>query len=121
MKIYFAHSSNIDYKTDLYLPIKSYAKLWKHHEIILPHDQLVEGYYSKDVIKEVDFFIADVSYPSIGLGMEIAWADNYNKPILALYKENYKISSSLNFINTNIASYQSIEHMLQQISSFITA
>lgn len=43
--------------------------------------------YARDIrwIRESDLLIAEVSQPSIGVGYEIAYAEAFNKPILALY------------------------------------
>jgi len=47
--------------------------LFKNHEIILPHDK--RNLISKDIIKKCNLFIAEVSFPSTGLGIELGWAN----------------------------------------------
>lgn len=46
--------------------------------------------YAKDIawIKEADAIIAEVTNPSLGVGYEIAYAENLGKPILALFRDD---------------------------------
>jgi len=101
MKIYVTHSSNFDYKNDLYLPIRQ-SKLNIQHEITLPHEQTDELFNSKEYMKNCDFILAEVSYPSTGQGIELGWADLYNKPILCFYKKGFKPSKSINAVSKHI-------------------
>ena len=48
--------------------------------------------FDKNCVESCDLMIAEVSYPSIGLGMELAFAVTNNKPILAVAKNNAKVS-----------------------------
>ena len=43
-----------------------------------------------DWVKRADGIIAEVSNPSLGVGYEIALAENLSKPILALFRQNNK-------------------------------
>ncbi len=72
MKIYIGHSREYNYLEDLYMPLKT-SLLFKNHEIILPHDK--RNLISKDIIKKCNLFIAEVSFPSTGLGIELGWAN----------------------------------------------
>ena len=94
-KIYLAHSRDprFDYQRDFYLP---FIKNFRDIEIIVPHDNYAESSFnSKLVIATCDFLIAEVSYPSTGLGMELAWAEAANIPVLCLYKNDTLPSSSV--------------------------
>ena len=76
MKIYISHSTGFDYQKELYEPIKN-SELYNSHEIIFPHDKSSEVSNSKEVIKGCDMVIAEVSYPSTGMGIELGWADGF--------------------------------------------
>ncbi len=70
MNIYVAHSREFDFKKDLYEPIRN-SELNDLAEVILPHEQSEEPFNIKEGLKTVDYMIAEVSFPSIGLGIEL--------------------------------------------------
>ena len=94
MRIYVGHASSFDYLNELYLPLKK-SLLWQQREFILPHEFSKEPCDSKKIICQCDLMLAEVSYPSTGLGIELGWANSNNIPILGIYKTGCKISSSL--------------------------
>lgn len=63
--------------------------------------------------------IAEVSYPSTGLGMELAWADAANIPILCIHKMNCIPSSSVTNLCGNVISYKNVGDMIRKISQWI--
>lgn len=102
MKVYFGHSSDIDYK-ELYKIIReSNTK----HEIILPHEHSKEPFSSKDFLKGCDLFIAEVSKPSTGLGMELAWAKDMDVPVIFMLKKGSKHSDCLKLISDKFVEYE---------------
>jgi hypothetical protein len=101
MKIYFGHSSSIDY-TRLYSVIKS-CKL--KHEIILPHEYSKDPFLSKDLMKGFGLFVAEVSQPSTGLGIELAWAKDTNVPVVFFFRKNSKLSDCLKMISNEFVEY----------------
>lgn len=105
MKIYICHSTQFDYKTELYQPIKESA-LFKEHEFIFPHDT-DKFVNSKDIVKSCDLVIAEVSYPSIGEGIELGWADDAQVPVVCIHHENCRISPSLSTITSRLIPYDS--------------
>jgi hypothetical protein len=44
-------------------------------------------YNSRESLKTVDIFIAEVSYPATGLGIEIGFTSLYGKRILCISKK----------------------------------
>ena len=117
MKIYVGHSTEYDFMNELYKPIMD-SELNNKVEFIFPH-LTDETFNSIQVIEQVDLFIAEVSRPSLGLGIEIGMAEMKNKRILCIYKENSNISSSLKYINADILSYVDKEDMIQEIEHYI--
>jgi len=69
MKIYFGHSKNFDFKKELYELIRK-SELNKQHKIIFPHET-EEFVNSKNIIKDCDLMIAEVTYPATSLGIEL--------------------------------------------------
>ena len=115
MKIYIGHSREFDYKKYLYEPIIN-SELYKNEEIIFPH--LTEkSFDSNKVIEESDLFIAEVSYPSLGLGVEIGRAEVKNKKILCIYKN--QMPSCLKYVEVDTLMYLDEKDMINKINEYI--
>ena len=99
MKIYIGHSNDFDFKEELYNPIIN-SKLNDKIDFIFPH-LTSKTFNSIDIIEKADLFIAEVSRPSLGLGIEIGRAEMNNKKILCIYNENFKEPTSLKHVNTS--------------------
>jgi hypothetical protein len=97
MKVYISHSGNYDYKGELYNPIKA-SKLFKEHDIFLPHEPDNAEVKTKDIIQSYELMVCEVSYPSTGQGIEIGLAVAASVPVVCFYKRDTKPSSSLRFI-----------------------
>jgi predicted DNA-binding antitoxin AbrB/MazE fold protein len=118
MKIYVAHSRAFDYENELYKPLRE-SSLNEKVEIILPHEKSEELFNSKEELKNVDYVIAEVSYPSTGVGIELGWANAYNTPIILVYKTGSVISASAGSVATKILEYSSSEELVQKIQDSI--
>ena len=73
-------------------------------------------------IKESDAIIAEVSNPSLGVGYEIAKAEEWNKPILALFRDdgNRKLSAMIDGSpNTKTVYYTTLADARSAIDSFL--
>lgn len=105
MKIYVAHSSSFDYQQELYKPLSD-SQLNKDHELILPHLNSTDQFSSKELFQNgCDLIVAEVSYPSTGLGIELGWADIYNIPILFLCREDKRPSGAISVLNGKMEKY----------------
>ena len=85
-KIYIAHSKDIDYINELYEPLKN-ANFLKNYTLLLPHELSEFSYNTRDFYKDIDIFIAEVSKPATGLGIELGWAFDDNTKIYCIYTE----------------------------------
>lgn len=121
MNIYIGHSRDeFDYKRKLYNPIKS-SFLNSDFNIILPHEKNELPYDSKEFFSSgCDFFIAEVSYPSLGLGMEIQMAADLNIPILCIYNSNSKKNgfNSLKTVNPVFIEYKNETDLILKIKEY---
>lgn len=102
MTIYLAHSTKYDFQTELYEPIRQ-SSAYKANTIIFPHESTPVD--SKQTIIDCDLVIAEVSYLSTGLGIELGWADSLKKPIICIHKTDYPPSRALRFICDQFFSY----------------
>ncbi len=116
MNIYLAHSSAYNFQQELYQPLQA-SSLVAQHTFIFPH--LEQPGHSKELIKTSDLVIAEVSYPSTGLGVELGWADQYGVKIVCLHKQDTKPSSALNFISNDFFTYSSSEELIAIISKIL--
>lgn len=117
MKIYIGHSRHWDYERKLYKPILD-SELSKEHEIIFPHIN-EKSFNTKKIIEEADLFIAEVSVPSLGLGIEIGRAEQIGKKILCIYNNEYNLSKSLKFVKTDIIEYEDERDMVKKLKVYI--
>ena len=117
MKIFVAHSSNFDFKNELYKPLRE-SVLNSSHEIILPNETGKEV-ITKEIIKNLDVFIAEVSYPSTGQGIELGWADIFKIPIICIFKEGSKTSRSLQYVTNNFIAYKNVEDMIIKLEEVL--
>jgi len=118
MKIYFGHSKNLDFKNELYRPIRE-SELNSMHEIIFPHEKSELPTNSKEFLKTCDLMIAEASFPATGLGIELGWADASKIPILVVYKNEAKVSSSAKLLTNNFIEYVNSEDLVKKIEEYI--
>lgn len=118
MNIFVSHSSNFDFKNELYIPLRK-SELNNLHTIFLPHEKETD-LVTKDIIKTSDIVIAEVSFPSTGQGIELGWANVYQIPIICIYKKDSKISSSLNKITNQFIVYENSEDMIEKLTDSLT-
>lgn len=118
MLIYLGHSTAFNYEEALYLPLKNSA-LWTQHSFILPHENQVEPTPTKDLIQTVDLMVAEVSYPSTGLGIELGWANNANRDILCVSHQHATPSSSLKYVSQHFLTYSDKKDFIHQLTTWI--
>ncbi len=73
MKIYCAHSSAFDYQHDWYDILRA-SPLMSEYQLIFPHEREEIQKNSYPTLQTVDCVIAEVSHASLGLGIELGWA-----------------------------------------------
>jgi len=81
--------------------------------------------WKKDItwVKQADAIIAEVSNPSLGVGYEIAKAEEWGKPVLALFKKDdtRKLSAMIDGSpNTTVVQYLNLDEAQQVIDDFIS-
>jgi hypothetical protein len=118
MQIYICHSREFDYQHGLYQPLKNSA-LYKEHIFIFPHDTKKQTHSSKKIISMCDLVIAEVSYPSTGLGIELGWAELMGKKIVCIHHESTNPSSSLKSITSDFIVYADRKTMIDAISGWL--
>ncbi|HBU27646.1 TPA: hypothetical protein DEB00_00840 [Candidatus Uhrbacteria bacterium] len=115
MNIYVAHSRAFDFAQDLYRPLRE-SSLNEEYTFVLPHETSDDPFPSKTfLVEKADVMIAEVSFPSTGLGIELGWADAYNVPIIAIYKKSEKPSGSVQAVTDRLIAYETNEELIQEM------
>jgi len=117
MRIFVAHSSDFDFKSKLYEPLRASALNTKH-EILLPQEEGKEV-ITREIIKNTDLLVAEASCPSTGQGIELDWADIFRVPIVCIFEKGAKISSSLHYVTDNFISYDDADDMLNKLEGVV--
>lgn len=65
--------------------------------------------------------VADLSYPSTGLGIELGYADIYNIPIIISYKTGSSVSGSAKTLARFQIEYQNSDDLITQLTAFVKA
>lgn len=119
MKIYVSHSTNFDYKKDLY---KSLTDIIPHSKLILPHEKHHLPTFTKDIIaqRKCNFILAEVSYPSTGQGIELGWASLVDIPIICIHKKKATVSTSLQLIAARFMPYHKISDLKDELLQIIS-
>jgi nucleoside 2-deoxyribosyltransferase len=85
-----------------------------------PNDEYI---YQRDMdwVSQSDVVIAEVSTPPLGVGYEIGKAEDMNKKMLCLYRnqQNKRLSAMISGnYNVKIAMYKTLEDVVSHIDSF---
>lgn len=118
MRIYIAHSKDINYIEDLYKPLRN-DSFFKNHELILPHETDINSANTREFYKTIDVFIADCTEPATGLGIEIGWAYDDNKKIYCIYKSGSKISSSIKVVTDIYYEYSTPDEVVSIVKNIV--
>ena len=93
-------------------------KLLLRNGFILPHesDMFVN---SKEIIKNADLIIAEVSYQSTGSGIELGWAEGFGKKVIFIYKKGSIVSGSLTVVSRIFIEYTDNDDLINQLSKVV--
>lgn len=116
MKIYLVHSSKYNFREELYKPLQN-SDINKKHEIIYLYDQTDKPGSTKDLIKSCDLVIAEVSFSSMGVGIELGWASAFNVPIICAHKPGKVGSQFLDIISDHIFEYNDNDSLISRLDT----
>lgn len=119
MRIYIGHPKKIDYRKELYEPLKN-DSFFKNHELILPHDKSDSSITPREFYKTIDIFIAECSEKATGLGIELGWAYDDMKKIYCILQKGKKISGSLRAVTDKFYEYNNSQEMVNIVKSIIS-
>lgn len=100
--------------------IGTYPDFWESQES--PNEFYKRTY---DTITQCNLFIAEVSSPSHGVGMELQMAQEHNIPVIALVKDNIDFDKSLMVLGLpvleEIIRYSNPDDLLDKLSKSLEA
>ena len=113
--VYVAHSKDFPFESDLYEPIRK-SILSKQYHFIFPHEggKLVN---SKESITSCDIFLAELSIPGTGMGIEIGWADMLGKPILTFHQASKDPGRGISFVAKEVIPYQNVNDFIEKLTA----
>lgn len=119
LNIYFGHNKDIDYPNYYDVLEQSFNKT--EYNFIFPHkldknSRNGRGFYDK---KNIDIFIAEVSMPATGLGIELGFAYDEKMPIYCFYKKGSNPTSSLRSVTENIIEYDNIDDFVSKVKEVL--
>lgn len=119
LNVYFGHSKDIDYKL-FYEKIENYFDLNKYN-FIFPHKKSAFSRNGRQFYKKenIDIFIAEVSMPATGLGIELGFAFDENIPVYCFYKNGCYPSRSLNTVTENIIEYIGMSDFFEKLQKVL--
>lgn len=74
---------------------------------------------SKEMIKNADVLIAEVSVKNIAIGIEIGWADSLGKEIVYLVKEGVEPSTALKIVKGKLISYKDLNDLKKKLKEIL--
>jgi hypothetical protein len=117
LRIVVTHSSDLCWKKEFYNLLRMFRS--DECEIFLPQDDGVKEKITKEMIKNCDFVIAEVSFPSTGQGIELGWADVFSKKIYCFNFARSTPSSALRAVAEEFVPYNGMEDLGKHLSAII--
>ena len=118
MRIYIAHPTSIDYKKEIYEPLRN-DDFFLEHELVLPHEKSINVHNSREDYKNYDVVIAECSEPSTGVGIELGWFYDDKKPVYCFVKSGVNPSSAIVSIAEEVINYDDEKDFVEGIKGII--
>jgi hypothetical protein len=120
MKIYVSHSSKIDYKKDLYDPLRN-SELAKDNEFLFPHERSLDLFPTRKLFSKrgCDLVFAEVTFPSHGQGVELGWAYDEGIRIIMASKPQSQLSVVLPELCKEMFTYTDAEDLIAKLSKYL--
>ena len=132
MKIYFA-GAIIGGREKVEDYIKIVNKLEEYGEVLTKHvadpnlsvkgeDLTLEEIYLRDIkwLNEADILFAESTTPSLGVGYEMAYAENLGKKVVCMYEKDKNVSGFIRGNNNLIQiPYTNVEELITKIEEII--
>lgn len=115
--IYIAHLKQSNYVEELYEPLKN-SLLAKKFNFIFPNEDVDTTIDSREAIKSCKYMIAEVSQPSIKLGMDIEYARNNGVEVICIFKRGYNPASCLKQASKVFIQYEHSDDFVKKLEKY---
>ena len=116
LKIYIMHSEKIDYKSILYKPLLE-SNIGRDNILILPMSKRFESTYIKDLLKDSDIVICDLTKFNFLANIELKTAMKLNKKICYFINKNDKKLNKFKSLNPII--YENKEDFSNKVKAYL--
>lgn len=113
--LYLGHAPRWNFQEHLYLPLVS-SHFATDFELILSHQHSLEPANTKEMIRNANVMLAEVSYPSTGLGIEMGWAEEFDVPIIAFYQHGRSPTHCLKIVAHDLFAYGSSRDLIAKLN-----
>lgn len=113
MKIFVSHATQGNFEEELYIPLQN-SKLNEEHEFVFPHES-GESMSVKDIIRDCDLVLAEVSNPTFEQGLELGWANGAYVTTICFYKAGVQPSPMLQQVSDSVTVYNSMEDLIAKV------
>lgn len=118
LKVYFIHSTKIDYNNLIYLPVLRSREL-ANHRLIFSQTEANKDKYYKDIIDEADVLVVELTSPDLSFNMELKQAIITKKPILALAQKSIGYDSKYQKLLKNVIGYSNETEFRYFVETFV--
>jgi len=116
LKIYIMHSEKIDYVNNIYKPLLE-SSISKENLLILPMSKRFENTYIKDLLKDSDIVVCDLTKSNFFLKTEIKYANKLDKKIYYYINRNDKNKKKYK----NYIEYEDSVDFVDKVTSLINS
>lgn len=118
LKVYFIHSSKINYNDLIYLPVLR-SNILSKHTLIFPETSDHRDIYYKDLMDQADVFVVELTNPDIGFNMELKQAIILKKPILALAQKSIGYEEKYQKLLKDVIGYSNEVELRELVEKFV--
>ncbi len=119
--VYFGHSRSFDFEKEWYEPIRA-LNFAIGINAIFPHDAQGEGIDTKELFESgCALFVAEVSFPSTGLGIELGYAKMLQVPTVCFFKKGASVSGSIKRITDDCIEYSDTDDLQKKLQKVVSA
>lgn len=121
MRIYISHSRTGEWQRDLYQPLQASA-LAATHELVFPHTGAGDSVFdSRSLLPTVGWVIAEVSEPSLSVGIELGWANLYGVPIIFCHRRGTAVSPAAQSVAAQVIEYQTPAELVAALQTALAS
>lgn len=89
-------------------------------EIIFPHEKHKQMMTPKDLLRDSDMMVAEVSDPALGVGIEMGFASAFDVPVYCFFRKGVVPSPSLPLVADEVMMYANKEELFHRLRLIIT-